>query len=160
MLGLMLVQANTPRVLRPNGKLCINAMAMPIPQRLMRRETRVLKNIPGDIWHGIVTGAVRVARIEAGLPVCGHKDCEILFDAERITEEDVAEVIRRAEDEVFALLKTPVAAATSNSSHRAATTSPKRHRLGREDAPVPGEILNGRMIIEAAAAASRAPSGL
>ena len=49
--------------------------------------------------------AVRVARIEAGLPVCGHKDCEILFDAERITEEDVAEVIRRAEDEVFALLK-------------------------------------------------------
>jgi hypothetical protein len=49
---------------------------------------------------------------------------------------------------------------TSNSSHRAATTSPKRHRLGREDAPVPGEILNGRMIIEAAAAASRAPSGL
>ena len=104
--------------------------------------------------------AVRVARIEAGLPVCGHKDCEIPFDAERITEEDVAEVIRRAEDEVFALLKTPVAAATSNSSHRAATTSPKRHRLGREDAPVPGEILNGRMIIEAAAAASRAPSGL
>jgi hypothetical protein len=49
--------------------------------------------------------AVRVARIEAGLPVCGHKDCEIPFDAERITEEDVAEVIRRAEDEVFALLK-------------------------------------------------------
>ena len=44
------------RVLRPNGKLCINAMAMPIPQRLMRQETRVLKNIPGDIWHGIVTG--------------------------------------------------------------------------------------------------------
>src|SRR6516162_1647052 len=78
--------------------------------------------------------AVRVARIEAGLPVCGHKDCEIPFDAERITEEDVAEVIRRAEDEVFALLKTPVAAATSNSSHRAATTSPKRHRPGREDA--------------------------
>ena len=49
--------------------------------------------------------AVRVARIEAGLPVCRHKDCEIPFDAERITEEDVAEVIRRAEDEVFALLK-------------------------------------------------------
>ena len=49
--------------------------------------------------------AVRVARIEAGLPVCGHKDCEIPFDAERITEEDVAEVIRRAEDEAFALLK-------------------------------------------------------
>jgi hypothetical protein len=41
-----------------------------------------------------------VARIEAGLPVCGHKDCEIPFDAER-----VAEVIQRAEDEAFALLK-------------------------------------------------------
>jgi hypothetical protein len=30
-------------------------MAMPVPQRLMRQETRVLKNIPGDIYHGIVT---------------------------------------------------------------------------------------------------------
>jgi hypothetical protein len=41
-----------------------------------------------------------VARLEAGLQTCGHKDCEIPFDAERI-----AEVIQRAEDEVFALLK-------------------------------------------------------
>ena len=44
--------------------------------------------------------AVRVARLEAGLPICGHKDCEIPFDANvdagRITEEDVAEVIKRA----------------------------------------------------------------
>jgi hypothetical protein len=44
--------------------------------------------------------AVRVASAEAGLPICGHKDCEIPFDAER-----VAEVIRRAEDEVFAMLE-------------------------------------------------------
>ena len=44
--------------------------------------------------------AVRVARIEAGLPICGHKDCEIPFDTERI-----AEVIQRAEDEVFAMLQ-------------------------------------------------------
>jgi hypothetical protein len=44
--------------------------------------------------------AVRVARIEAGLPICGHKKCEIPFDAERI-----ADVIKRAEDEAFALLK-------------------------------------------------------
>jgi ATP-dependent Zn protease len=62
-------------------------------------------------------GAVRVARIEAGLPVCGHQDCEIPFavagsdsdgdaaTAGRVTEADVAEVIRRAEDEAFALLK-------------------------------------------------------
>ena len=66
--------------------------------------------------------AARVARIEAGLPVCGHKDCGIPFDTSpvdagpdsagpdsagsvigRITEE--AEVIRRPEDEVFDLLK-------------------------------------------------------
>jgi hypothetical protein len=68
----------------------------------------------------IAWDAVRVARLEAGLPICGHKDCEIPADAGpvdagsadagsgsagRVTEEDVAEVIKRAEDEVFALLK-------------------------------------------------------
>jgi hypothetical protein len=72
----------------------------------------------------IAWDAVRVARIEAGLPICGHKDCEIPVadagpdsagpdsveeDARRIaghiTGEDVAEVIGRAEDEVFDLLK-------------------------------------------------------
>jgi hypothetical protein len=60
--------------------------------------------------------AIRVARIEAGLPICGHKDCEIPFDTgpidagpdrdRSITEADVAAVIKRAEDEVFGLLKT------------------------------------------------------
>jgi hypothetical protein len=60
--------------------------------------------------------AVRVARIEAGLPICGHKDCEIPFDTSpvdagsgisigRVTEEEVTEVINRAEAEVFALLQ-------------------------------------------------------
>jgi hypothetical protein len=44
--------------------------------------------------------AARVARLEAGLTICGHKDCEIPFDAERI-----AAVTKRAEDEAFALLK-------------------------------------------------------
>jgi hypothetical protein len=50
--------------------------------------------------------------------------------------------------------------AVSSARRRSANTT---DRLGREDAaarPVPGEILNGRMIIEAAAATSRAPSGL
>jgi hypothetical protein len=47
--------------------------------------------------------AIRVARIEAGLPICGHKDCTIPLDAgpdsverittQRVTEEDVAAVI-------------------------------------------------------------------
>jgi hypothetical protein len=50
---------------------------------------------PGVAWD-----AARLARVEAGLPICGHKDCEIPFDAERI-----AEVIKRAEGEVFDLLK-------------------------------------------------------
>jgi hypothetical protein len=62
--------------------------------------------------------AIRVARLEAGLPICGHKDCEIPFDphidagpdagcitTQRVTGKDVAEVIKRAEDEVFVLLK-------------------------------------------------------
>ena len=44
--------------------------------------------------------AARVACLEAGLLICGHKDCEIPFDAERI-----AAVTKRAEDEAFALLK-------------------------------------------------------
>jgi DNA modification methylase len=53
---LLTVWIECARVLRPNGKLVVNAMAMPIPQRLLRQETRVLKNIPGDIWHGVVNG--------------------------------------------------------------------------------------------------------
>ena len=44
--------------------------------------------------------AARVARLEAGLTICGHKDCDIPFDAERI-----AAVTKRAEDEAFVLLK-------------------------------------------------------
>jgi hypothetical protein len=48
--------------------------------------------------------AIRVARLEAGLPICGHKDCTIPFDAD-VDAGRVAEVIKRAEDEVFALLK-------------------------------------------------------
>jgi hypothetical protein len=49
--------------------------------------------------------AIRAARVEAGLPICGHKDCEIPYDGERVTEVDVAAVIKRAEDEAFAMLK-------------------------------------------------------
>jgi hypothetical protein len=58
--------------------------------------------------------AVRVARIEAGLPICGHKDCTIPLDASltsagvdsaRVDSAEVAEVIKRAEAEVFTLLK-------------------------------------------------------
>jgi hypothetical protein len=52
----------------------------------------------------IAWDAVRVARIEAGLPICGHKDCEIPLDAD-VDAERIAEVIQRAEDEVFTMLQ-------------------------------------------------------
>lgn len=42
------------RVLRPNGKLCINAPIMPIPKALIRQHTRHLKNIAFDMEHGIL----------------------------------------------------------------------------------------------------------
>jgi modification methylase len=42
------------RVLRPNGKLCINAPIMPIPKRLIRQHTRHLKNIAFDIEQRIL----------------------------------------------------------------------------------------------------------
>jgi DNA modification methylase len=42
------------RVLRPNGKLCINAPIMPIPKDLIHQHTRHLKNIAFDMEHKIL----------------------------------------------------------------------------------------------------------
>ena len=42
------------RVLRPSGKLCINAPLMPIPQNRVRQDTRMLKDIAGDIGQTIL----------------------------------------------------------------------------------------------------------
>jgi modification methylase len=42
------------RVLRPNGKLCINAPLMPIPKKLIAQHTRHLKNIAFDMEHEIL----------------------------------------------------------------------------------------------------------
>jgi DNA modification methylase len=42
------------RVLRPNGKLCINAPVMPIPKDMIRQHTRHLKNIAADMEHCIL----------------------------------------------------------------------------------------------------------
>jgi DNA modification methylase len=39
------------RVLRPNGKLCINAPIMPIPKEVIAQHTRHLKNIAFDMEH-------------------------------------------------------------------------------------------------------------
>ncbi len=41
-------------MLRPNGKLCINSPLMPIPQAVIRQQTRHLKNIAFDIEHGLL----------------------------------------------------------------------------------------------------------
>jgi len=42
------------RVLRPNGKLCINAPIMPIPKEVIQQHTRHLKNIAFDMEHRIL----------------------------------------------------------------------------------------------------------
>src|SRR5215471_15480867 len=42
------------RVLRPNGKLCINAPIMPIPKNMIKQHTRHLKNIAFDMEHRIL----------------------------------------------------------------------------------------------------------
>ncbi|WP_299848017.1 site-specific DNA-methyltransferase [uncultured Paracoccus sp.] len=44
------------RVLRPNGKLCINAPIMPIPKAVIEQHTRHLKNIAFDLEARILAG--------------------------------------------------------------------------------------------------------
>jgi DNA modification methylase len=48
------VWAQCARVLRPNGKLCINAPIMPIPKEVIAQHTRHLKNIAFDMEHRIL----------------------------------------------------------------------------------------------------------
>lgn len=43
------------RVLRPNGKLCINAPIMPVPKEMIRQHTRHLKNIAFDMEQKIIS---------------------------------------------------------------------------------------------------------
>jgi modification methylase len=51
---MMSVWRQCARVLRPNGKLCINAPIMPVPQKMLRQDTRHLKNIAFDMEHRIL----------------------------------------------------------------------------------------------------------
>jgi DNA modification methylase len=44
------------RVLRPNGKLCINAPLMPVPKAVIAQHTRHLKNIAFDLEQRILAG--------------------------------------------------------------------------------------------------------
>jgi modification methylase len=54
--GTMTVLRQCARLLRPNRKLCLNTMAMPIPQDVFRQNTRRIENIPADFYHAIITG--------------------------------------------------------------------------------------------------------
>jgi DNA modification methylase len=52
--GLQAVWSQCARVLRPNGKLCINTPIMPIPKAVIQQHTRHLKNIAFDIEQRIL----------------------------------------------------------------------------------------------------------
>src|SRR4051812_25110953 len=49
------------RVLRPNGKLCINAPVMPIPKAMVEQHTRHIKNIAFDL-EATILGATDLQR--------------------------------------------------------------------------------------------------
>ncbi|MBV8521988.1 MAG: site-specific DNA-methyltransferase [Acetobacteraceae bacterium] len=49
------VWVESARVLRPNGKLCINAPLMPIPKEIIPQHTRHLKDIAADIGHMVLS---------------------------------------------------------------------------------------------------------
>ena len=51
---IMRVWAECARVLRPNGKLCVNAPILPIPKAIIGQHTRHLKNIAFDIERMIL----------------------------------------------------------------------------------------------------------
>ncbi len=51
---MQLVWNQCARVLRPNGKLCINSPIMPIPKAVIEQHTRHLKNIAFDMEHKIL----------------------------------------------------------------------------------------------------------
>jgi DNA modification methylase len=52
---MMSVWQQCTRVLRPNGKLCINAPIMPIPKTVIDQHTRHLKNIAFDMEYRIIS---------------------------------------------------------------------------------------------------------
>jgi DNA modification methylase len=51
---MMAVWRQCARVLRPNGKLCINAPVMPVPKAMIEQHTRHIKNIAFDFDNGII----------------------------------------------------------------------------------------------------------
>jgi modification methylase len=55
------VWAQCARVLRPNGKLCINAPVMPVPKALIEQHTRHIKNIAFD-FDALITNKLCLER--------------------------------------------------------------------------------------------------
>lgn len=55
------VFAGCARVLRPNGKLCVNAPLLPVPQAVIPQHTRHLKDLAADLGQAILreTGLLR-----------------------------------------------------------------------------------------------------
>jgi SAM-dependent methyltransferase len=51
---LQTVWSQCARVLRPNGKLAINAPLMPVPQKVFRQDTRLVRDIAGDIKQRVI----------------------------------------------------------------------------------------------------------
>lgn len=58
---MMKVWAECARVLRPNGKLCINAPVMPVPKALIEQHTRHIKNIAFD-FDALITNELSLDR--------------------------------------------------------------------------------------------------
>lgn len=82
------------RVLRPNGKLCINAPIMPIPKRIIAQHTRHLKNIAFDM-EATILGATDLARY--GLFIWQKQTSKMMFGSYpypgNIIENNTAEFI-------------------------------------------------------------------
>jgi DNA modification methylase len=55
LVDMLAVWRECARVLRPNGKLCINAPLMPIPKEIIKQHTRHLKNIAFDMEQWILS---------------------------------------------------------------------------------------------------------
>jgi len=64
------------RVLRPNGKLCINAPLLPIPKEAIKQHTRHLKDIAGDISYTILN---QTELLRYGLFVWQKQTSKLMF---------------------------------------------------------------------------------
>jgi hypothetical protein len=71
---IMSVWMQCARVLRPNGKLCINTPIMPIPKQVIQQHTRHLKNIAFD-FESLILRDTDLLRYS--WPAPGFEDTEL-----------------------------------------------------------------------------------